>query len=222
MKRWPVIACVWLCAGMLAQAVVGYGLYLPRFGERDEPWPKERLAGWPVPVPQSWKTSGRGRTTTLYRNFNSAGWGWDWTQYNVAGGDGYQTVFATRIGWPARSLAAYTHMESSDGRVWSEPVGWVPAWKSVLMRGEFKLFDGGLRRAWPVYPLWGGMAINALVFGAGLATLWLAIGRAGQRWRVRRGECPGCGYPIGVADRCTECGRELPRWVVRMRGAASR
>ncbi len=74
----------------------------------------------------------------------------------------------------------------------------------------------------PVTPCWGGLAANAAIFG-GMA--WGAsIGVFGaRRWlRLRRGHCPICGYSIGVSTICTECGRELPRWVVRARGDSTR
>ncbi len=31
-----------------------------------------------------------------------------------------------------------------------------------------------------------------------------------QRRRLKRSQCPACGYPTGVSDRCTECGAMLP------------
>jgi len=68
-------------------------------------------------------------------------------------------------------------------------------------------------RALPTGILWPGFIVNSVA----ASTAWLlliccciATYRGRGWWRVRRHECPKCGYPIGTSLQCTECGRELP------------
>lgn len=62
----------------------------------------------------------------------------------------------------------------------------------------------------PLAPVWAALIANTIVWAFILALLV-----RGPRWvrgeiRMRRGLCRSCGYPVGVADRCTECGHVLP------------
>jgi hypothetical protein len=61
----------------------------------------------------------------------------------------------------------------------------------------------------PLQPIWPGFAINTIFYAA---ILWLLFAVAGsiRRWRRRRrGLCPGCAYPVGASDVCSECGGKL-------------
>lgn len=59
---------------------------------------------------------------------------------------------------------------------------------------------------------WGIAAIAALGIAATLSTYWSVqrylIRRVPQR-RVKRHQCPFCGYPVGTNTRCEGCGREV-------------
>ncbi len=69
-------------------------------------------------------------------------------------------------------------------------------------------------RLLPVRPLWAGFTINTLFYAAGL---WLLFGGAFKLRRfirVRRSLCPGCAYPMGESDDCSECGKPLPQRAV--------
>ena len=57
-------------------------------------------------------------------------------------------------------------------------------------------------------PIWPGFAVNTLLY-AGILYLPFAPFALRRFIRHRRGLCPGCGYPIGESDVCTECGAEL-------------
>ena len=62
----------------------------------------------------------------------------------------------------------------------------------------------------PLNPIWPGFAVNTLFYAV---VLWLLIcGTLALRRfiRVRHGLCPGCAYPRGVPDVCSECGKALP------------
>jgi hypothetical protein len=71
-----------------------------------------------------------------------------------------------------------------------------------------------MRDAVPLAPLWPGFAINTLFYAAILWLLVAAPFALRRRWRIRRGLCPTCAYPIGSSDHCTECSalalREMP------------
>lgn len=73
---------------------------------------------------------------------------------------------------------------------------------------HFVDFDG-------VYMLAKGAGIVAIpaalvVFG------WVRKARNDKLAHVRtaRGECSYCGYPLGVHDKCTECGADVNRFQV--------
>jgi hypothetical protein len=65
------------------------------------------------------------------------------------------------------------------------------------------------RRLSVLRPLWPGLLLDALIFGAMLYGLWYGPGIGRRAIRRRRGLCPACAYPVGVSERCTECGVTL-------------
>ena len=65
----------------------------------------------------------------------------------------------------------------------------------------------------PLKPIWPGFAVNALFYAA---ILWLLIPGpfALRRFiRVRRGLCVACGYRMGEAVVCSECGKPFAQAV---------
>jgi hypothetical protein len=71
-------------------------------------------------------------------------------------------------------------------------------------------------RAIPLVPIWSGLLVNTVFYGA---LCWLALHavRCGVRQsRLRRDRCPSCGYRQGTSPVCTECGSPIPR---RRRGS---
>jgi hypothetical protein len=83
-----------------------------------------------------------------------------------------------------------------------------PAW--LHPRGAIGyLLDG--ERMVPLRPLWMGLGVNAVLYGAALWCVARA-GRGVRAWdRRRRGACGGCGYDLrGIASTlCPECGTPL-------------
>jgi hypothetical protein len=64
--------------------------------------------------------------------------------------------------------------------------------------------------ALPIRPLWPAFAVNTMFYAM---ILWLLLPGAfalRRFLRRRRSLCPACGYPMGEATVCTECGRSLP------------
>lgn len=90
--------------------------------------------------------------------------------------------------------------------------------RPLLVRGvriELPVLGGVVNSGWwPTRLLWAGLIADSFFFAA----LWFLaafVRRQARRWveagRLRRGECPGCRYPIGQGRRlatCPECGRE--------------
>lgn len=61
----------------------------------------------------------------------------------------------------------------------------------------------------PLRPIWPAFVVNTVIWGV---VAWLAWRGAGALRRSRRREegcCGHCGYPTGVSDVCTECGRPV-------------
>ncbi|MBX3359312.1 MAG: hypothetical protein KF745_12905 [Phycisphaeraceae bacterium] len=74
----------------------------------------------------------------------------------------------------------------------------------------------------PVHPLWSALALNIAFYTALIAAVWLGPGVVRRKLRSRRGLCTACGYPIGAAKRCTECGEPVhsrghPPWTSSLR-----
>jgi len=118
-------------------------------------------------------------------------------------------------GLPLRSMESWTLIEMAGKRPGQTP--WengltIPPWFPRFM--PYNTPYGG---SISLRPIASGFAANSAFYGACLWFMALAASRARAASRSRRGLCPACAYPAGSSDRCTECGRALPRWVVRVR-----
>ncbi len=105
--------------------------------------------------------------------------------------NGFQMT-TDRYGWPLPVL-----IETNRWWPWDDP-----QWK-ISTEPEL-----GIRVVWSgllLNPLIAAASVWLVVFAPLFAARWLV-----QRRRAREGQCQKCGYPIGVSDRCTECGAELP------------
>lgn len=143
---------------------------------------------WPAMI-----VTGRGVTVRAFHTDDSP------TESNPMG----QTFIAVAIeaGWPWRCLRAETKYLASIGWTTPQYVLPLPTWPNARR--------GAVISDLPLQPMWGGLAINTLVFAIGL---WLVFGAPGairRSWRRRKGQCAACGYPIGVNRVCTECGADL-------------
>ncbi|MBX3359313.1 MAG: hypothetical protein KF745_12910 [Phycisphaeraceae bacterium] len=58
----------------------------------------------------------------------------------------------------------------------------------------------------PVRPKWPALAFNTAFYAALFASIWMGPSAIRRTLRSRRGQCLSCGYTIGTADACTECG----------------
>lgn len=64
-------------------------------------------------------------------------------------------------------------------------------------------------RTLPLIPIWPGAALNTIII-CFIVCIPVAAMRAVRRHRrIKRSQCPGCGYPMGTSPVCTECGQPL-------------
>jgi hypothetical protein len=144
------------------------------------------------------------------------------------------TVLTDVGGWDHRPdlcppwslVAARPNVEQAgaDQDVWWEEAR---GWPRLALAGRLRLGDGLqvkaasgtivlARRAGepvpvilPARPLWPGFLVDTAFYAVTLGVM-LASGRlVRRRWRLKRGRCPICVYPIGASPVCTECGSDL-------------
>jgi hypothetical protein len=112
---------------------------------------------------------------------------------------------AQACGWPRLTLWCETYFRESAERL---PDGGIATGLQFTWGRNATL---KYSRALPFRPIWAGLIINSIFYAV---ILWLLIPGpfALRRFiRRRRGFCPKCGYPMGEAAVCTECGNTLPR-----------
>ncbi|MHC4128032.1 MAG: hypothetical protein ACYSWT_12940 [Planctomycetota bacterium] len=134
-------------------------------------------------------------------------------------------VTQTLAGWPFRSLSgdrwqggdmAFTIRDPDERRCALQRDSF-PRPRDVyraaipVPRGRPTDSPGGLLPLWPVWP---GFAVNAVLYGAALSVLAAALAGLRRFIRVRLRRCPACAYPMGDSPVCTECGQPLPRRAV--------
>jgi hypothetical protein len=131
---------------------------------------------------------------------------WMGSTLGAVSGRKNRSVERVEVGWPWGAMEwAGTMDERVVRREWSAIAG-------VRVRGWDGRVALGADRRLPLVPLWPGMALDALVFGAGAWAGWSGV-RGVRGWRRRRGgRCEGCGYRLAgnVSGTCPECGRRLP------------
>ena len=65
----------------------------------------------------------------------------------------------------------------------------------------------------PYGPIWTGHIVNTLCFAAMISLLIMGWITAKHRMRLRTRRCPFCAYPFGDSPVCTECGRDVSKWI---------
>jgi len=123
-------------------------------------------------------------------------------------------IVRIQSGWPWKSFRHYA-TSTTDMNAWRAQFTFRRSTRVASQESESFLL--------PLTPIWKGFLYNSLVYFAILITLlfvpWLL-----RRWiRLKRGLCPRCAYPIGVSERCSECGTPVPvqaQRLVARRGAS--
>ena len=65
---------------------------------------------------------------------------------------------------------------------------------------------GTIPRCLPLGLIGDRFAINTVFYGVILWGLFTAPFALRRRRRIKRGLSPQCAYPVGINERCTECG----------------
>lgn len=120
-------------------------------------------------------------------------------------------------GWPQRCLWGATTASTSGNTV-----------AAVSVKHAFQIPSRKINLAWrdpgaslsgvvgfelcllPWRPMWAGLALNAAVFGSSAWLLSAIFISAKRLIRRVKGQCPTCGYPVGLTRVCAECGSLLP------------
>lgn len=137
------------------------------------------------------------------------------------GADDNDFRFAEARGWPLPCVWCGFTMETDPAfRISAAAHG---AIEIPSIRQSKGLWSGTYPAVLPWRPLWAGLLVDAVFYGAiwacsALTVMFIAAG--GRAHRIRRGQCAKCGYPLaGVsAPKCPECGLERAVAVTLGRG----
>ena len=132
---------------------------------------------------------------------------WDQFYGNVASSIGYHASMVDFKTGPAKRMSAHKCWLSLGWPVHCLKGSQIGPWRAVgdPWPEEMKLHHAVVLMAMPVW--WPGMLINWLFYA--VVTVVVVRGPAVLRrfyWR-RRHRCLMCGYPVGEASRCSECGQ---------------
>ena len=119
-------------------------------------------------------------------------------------------------GFPSVALGYREVMDTA-----ATPVFRSASWPSLAVPKRLRDFSNSGFLNLPVTPIWPGFVSNSVLYSALMVVVVKLVHHGHRVLRLRCGLCPECAYPIGVSDCCTECGRELPGWVLKLRGDGS-
>jgi len=63
-----------------------------------------------------------------------------------------------------------------------------------------------LPHAFPIRPIWGGLAVNTAIFSIIILLIMESVSRLRRLMRRKQQLCMHCGYPLGASPECSECG----------------
>lgn len=123
-------------------------------------------------------------------------------------------VVVSQSGWPMRALEMVRREPPliALGRTPGAAVPSTQEWAWITPRDHMP--RSLTEKPLPLRPLWVGFFVDTALWGlAWWPVLYGARWLRGRAW-AWKGRCAGCGYPVGVSDRCTECGRRVAsgRW----------
>jgi hypothetical protein len=207
MRRCLSKAFILLVLGAIINVAVAWGcLYvwgrvqvssrLPTEHERQD-WARNRPADFTQELSLVQSQSRLGLTTlslTAYGEASSGGW---IRIVPPTQGSWFEDNNRITAGWPCRAL---------EGQEWHRRK-YAAAGAYVVTRVSMLPFAQFGQEKWlPTRLLWPGFAINTIFYAAivwGLFAMPFAIRR---RWRIKRGVCVRCAYPVGTSSACSECG----------------
>ncbi len=224
MTRSSVIALVCLLAGAAMTVVVAWGCVACAAGREWSPGPaegpdravivdlyaREMSEGWAVIEPREMRRPGV--TSFGFKCVPLASPGPDAPFTDLKGWDDAPTEHRwwSFAGWPSPCFSSKTLLFKLIASIRYSPRV-APQGRELGIRVEQSALGN-----WPAdtfyFPTaleWKGAAIDTLVYAGVIAALWPGRRAAMRLWRVRRGLCPGCAYPVGVSEVCTECGGKV-------------
>lgn len=103
-------------------------------------------------------------------------------------------------GWPMRCLMSLVVVEDTH-----RPSKDTMRWGIKIIRGYGS--HGPLEGVLPLLPIWPGLIVDGLFYGAAVWGLGVGLVAARSARRRRRGLCPRCAYDLhATPDACPECG----------------
>ena len=207
MKRWLFKVVVFLLLGAIINIAVAWGiaLYGPFHEARwddilsdsENAYWNERLKLQHVPADY--------RITTITSTGFRAVVLWQRGQFE-------RSERECRVGWPLLCSRPLGPDNEYKG---------IPIETRVLSQPQAEMdFLFGERRL-PTTFFMAASAINSIVYGLTLWSLFTEILLVRRQLRIRRGLCSKCKYPIGVSDTCTECGRPVKCKIVTQKAESA-
>lgn len=172
--------------------------------DRGVPWPVE-VPKWPdwmspdhIPAIADTATTSRHSAGAHTRTFSS------YSKHMIT------SVDETSFGWPAATAVRYSFSQlaswTSPSRFSEDWPPWYGGWHACDVPSTLNPLATVPLRV-PLKPLWGGLAVNAVIYGAMVYACGAAIAWARRANRRRRKLCDACKYPWGASAVCTECGK---------------
>ncbi len=224
MKRLARVALLVLLGAIITFGVSWACARLPE-GREWTVWESQPMARkWPGPVPKGWPARPTRMDPALYPQIPGTTIKYRLGILSCATRSGavlYEDSYTRKyFGLPFPSMRCDT-LESMDIAAypgwWQSPVpGWrggLVRWRAITVNGQAISVDM-VRDSLPLVPHPLGFAANALVFAiiaSAAVRLFASIATSRRRARSRAGLCAACGYPLGVSEICTECGRPVRR-----------
>lgn len=216
MRRVAVRVVVFLLLGAAVNVGVAWVLavssfpasfYLPLLPAGDYEWPMQVPERWPA-VHQSLAQRTTGYSFTKFASHVPP---WDGSYSTPRS---YYTADVIAVGWPWPSMEVRRVREFDNfgsGRATRRTDGHPRSiWLLGLPAPRWAFNpDGRTYNRLPVRPRWPEFLGNSAVFGATLALVWYTPGWWRRARRRRCGQCVTCGYPVGISEVCTECGRSV-------------
>lgn len=200
--RWRVRVILCLFLGLIATVLVAWAAALyspftrPGWTLNHEPVVENgRLGPWRIP--EGWEIRTHGVLTGAAIQYEIVTeMEWMGSRLGAMMDRSNRSMDRTRAGWPFYALE---YRESVD-ELATRPSGW----RAVYLGG----IESWVRhRPLPIKPVWTGLLLDAVLYGAALFALSAAPGAFVRARRRRRGLCLKCAYELKGLSVCPECGR---------------
>ncbi|HWB19395.1 MAG TPA: hypothetical protein VG711_03775 [Phycisphaerales bacterium] len=134
-----------------------------------------------------------------------------------------QSIESLLPSWADRRELFTFNSQVLNARGWPMLSMWSAMESPQIAKYSFKVHGGwevpgmtGHQLGWMIVPrviprrvIWKGLVVNTFFYGVVLWVLFAVPFAIRRMIRRKRNLCPRCGYPVGVSEVCTECGREV-------------